>query len=144
MPFLSFFNLAFSAHPGLFLPSILPDTYRCGRAGPAIGSLSEKTFWKTRAMDPGAFLGFKERGGLAPRGVACLRAAIFFFKAHLGPRISIVSDSSIDWFNQKECDFYGVSLVPKLTHARKRLVFNQNSFNGCRYFGSSLNISFHM
>src|SRR4029434_9256704 len=30
-----FFNLAFSAPPGLILPSILPDAYRCGRAGPA-------------------------------------------------------------------------------------------------------------
>src|SRR4029434_98101 len=36
----------------LFLPSILPDAYRWGRAGPAIGSLSEKTFWKRRAVDP--------------------------------------------------------------------------------------------
>src|SRR4029434_6840223 len=36
----------------LFVPSILPDAYRCGRAGPAIGSLSENTFWKRRAMDP--------------------------------------------------------------------------------------------
>src|SRR4029434_5165168 len=47
-----FFNLAFSAPPGLFLPSILPDAYCCGRAGPAIGSLSENTFWKRQAMDP--------------------------------------------------------------------------------------------
>src|SRR4029434_9105431 len=36
----------------LFLPSILPDAYRCDRAGPAIGSLSEKTFCKRPAMDP--------------------------------------------------------------------------------------------
>src|SRR4029434_3179424 len=54
MPFF-FLNLAFSAPPGLFLPSILPDAYHCGSAGPAIGSLSKKTFgptmvWKT--MDP--------------------------------------------------------------------------------------------
>ena len=56
----------------------------------------------------------QRKGGLSPKGSG-------MFKAHLGPWISIVSDSSIDWFNQKECDFYGVSLVPKLTHARKRL-----------------------
>src|SRR4029434_5332482 len=29
----------------LFIPSILPNAYSCG-------SLSEKTFWKRRAMDP--------------------------------------------------------------------------------------------
>src|SRR4029434_5073217 len=34
------------------LSSILPDAYRWGRAGPAICSLSEKAFWKRRAMDP--------------------------------------------------------------------------------------------
>src|SRR4029434_3966729 len=31
----AFFNLAFSAPPGLFVPSILPEAYLCGRAGPA-------------------------------------------------------------------------------------------------------------
>src|SRR4029434_7630155 len=40
-----FFNLAFSAPPGLFLPSILPDAYRCGRAGPAVAYL-RKLFGK--------------------------------------------------------------------------------------------------
>src|SRR4029434_8761559 len=50
---------------------------------------------------PGAFLGFKERGGLAPSGVACLHAAIFFFKA---AEIHCFRQF-IDWFNQKECDF---------------------------------------
>src|SRR4029434_1009797 len=38
----AFFNLAFSAPPGLFLPSILPEAYLCGRAGPAIGSLRKR------------------------------------------------------------------------------------------------------
>src|SRR4029434_8911997 len=59
-------------------------------------------------VDAGALLGFKEKGGLAPRGVACLRAAIFFFKAHLGPRISIVSDSSYIGFIQRSGICLGV------------------------------------
>src|SRR4029434_4245703 len=41
-----FFNLAFSAPPGPFLPSNHPHAYSCDRAAPAIvGSLSEKTFF---------------------------------------------------------------------------------------------------
>src|SRR4029434_5738443 len=44
-----FFNLAFSAPPGLILPSILPDAYRCGRAGPAQLSVD---YLRRRARDP--------------------------------------------------------------------------------------------
>src|SRR4029434_4506193 len=40
-----FFNLAFSAPPDLFLPSILPDAYRWGRADPDMCSL-RKLFGK--------------------------------------------------------------------------------------------------
>src|SRR4029434_5388067 len=45
-----FFNLAFSAPPGLFLPSILPDACRCGRAGPAVAYL--RTFLEKTGYGP--------------------------------------------------------------------------------------------
>ena len=53
----------------------------------------------------GAFLGFKERGGLAPRGVACLHAAIIIFLGLYGAADIHCFRQFIDWFNQKECDF---------------------------------------